>query len=243
MKPLKLLIFLSFLVIGFLETVSAVAGNQLCYPSNNVTFTQTDSKVSGLKSKTIRKPTFDFLLDFWHPVSSPMFRLLFGHSKMPEPGTTHCHPFTEDLSNLLMEEYQFSWMKIVSDVQIIDNNPWWCKEYGTLNPQQDFDEDSPSTHICYPKGWTDGIGKFICNLQHWDQIILRSENELIWRCIPSEFWCKNITSVNTYMDIIVAILSYIIILQTLGLFFNVIYSLTVPQPAIGPILPKPAPAA
>ena len=152
MKPLKLFIFLSFLVIGFLDKVSAVAENQLCYPSNNVTLTQTDSKVSGLKSKTTRKPTLDGLLDFWYPVSSPMFRLLFGHSKMPEIGTAHCHPFTQELSNLLMEEYQFTWMKIISDVQIIDNNPWWCKEYGTLNHPQpfEFDENSPSTHICYP---------------------------------------------------------------------------------------------
>ena len=144
-----------------------------------------------------------------------------------------------------MEEYQFTWMKIISDVQIIDNNPWWCKEYGTLNHPQpfEFDENSPSTHICYPKGWTDGIGKVICNLQHWDQIILRSEKELIWRCIPSEFWCKNITSANTYMDIIVAILSYVIFLQISGLFLDRIYSLTVPQPVFGPILPKPAPAA
>ena len=243
MKPLKLLNFLPFLAIGFLEKVSAEAGNQLCYPSNNVTLTQTDSKVLNLKSKTIRKPTFDFLLDFWHPVSTPMFRLLFGRSKMPELGTAHCHPFTQELSNLLMEEYKFSWMKIVSDVQIIDDNPWWCKEYGTLNPQQDFDKDSPSTHICYPKGWTDGIGKFICNLQHWDQMILRSEKELIWRCIPSEFWCKNINSANTYMDIFGAILSCLIILQTSSFFLDVIFALTAPQPAIGPILPKPAPAA
>ena len=95
MKPLKLLNFLPFLAIGFLEKVSAEAGNQLCYPSNNVTLAQTDSKVFNLKSKTIRKPTFDFLLDFWYPVSTPMFRLLFGRSKMPEIGTSHCHPFTE----------------------------------------------------------------------------------------------------------------------------------------------------
>lgn len=243
MKPLKLFIFLPFLAIGFLEKVSAVAGNQLCYPNNNATLTQTDSKVLGLKSKSIRKPTIDFLLDFWYPVSTPMFRLIFGHSKMPDPGTAHCRPFTQELSNLLLEEYQFSWMKIVSDVQIIDDNPWWCKKYGTLNPKKHFEEGSPSTHICYPKGWTDGIGKFICDLQHWDQIILRNEKEPTWRCIPSEFWCKNINSANTYMDIIVAILSYVIILQISSLFIDGIFLLTDPHPVIGPILPKPAPAA
>ena len=57
--------------------------------------------------------------------------------------------FTEELSDLLMDEYQFSLMRIVSDVEIIDGNPWWCKDFGTLNrPQPLFVENW--THICYP---------------------------------------------------------------------------------------------
>ena len=59
--------------------------------------------------------------------------------------------FTEELSYLLMDEYQFSLMRIVSDVEIIDGNPWWCKDFGTLNhPQPLFVEIW--THVCYPKG-------------------------------------------------------------------------------------------
>ena len=59
--------------------------------------------------------------------------------------------FNEELSKLLMDEYQFSLMRIVSDVEIIDGNPWWCKDFGTLNhPQPLFVENW--THVCYPKG-------------------------------------------------------------------------------------------
>ena len=73
-----------------------------------------------------------------------------------------------------MDEYQFSLMKIVSDVELIDGNPWWCKDFGTLNHPKPLIVENWYTHICYPKYWTDGIGKFMCsNLEHWDQIILR----------------------------------------------------------------------
>ena len=47
-------------------------------------------------------------------------------------------------------------MKIVSDVEIIDGNPWWCKDYGTLNHSQPIDKETipwwEPSHVCYPKG-------------------------------------------------------------------------------------------
>ena len=62
----------------------------------------------------------------WPFVTTPISNKLFGRPKIPELGTTHCHPFTEDLTNLLMDEHNFSLNRIVSDVQTIDGNPWWC---------------------------------------------------------------------------------------------------------------------
>ena len=235
-------ILLSFLVIGLLGKVCAENGNQLCYPGDNITVSQADSKLN-LKSKTIRKPTLDFWEHYWGHVSNPMSDLIFGRPKMPEIDTTHqCHPFSDELSNLLMEEYTFSWMKIVSDVQIIDSNPWWCTNFGTPNHPKTFDEKLTSPHyVCYPKHWTDGIGKFMCDLKHQDQLILRSEKELIWRCIPFEFWCRNINSYHNYMDVIALLLSLRILFQVLSLIAKGIELLT--NHVIGPIFPKPAPAA
>ena len=240
MATLKHFIFLPFIVIGLLGKVSvAQAGSRLCYPGDNITLIQTtDSKIS----KTIRKPTLDFWQHYWGHVRTPLSNLLFGRPKMPETNITqHCHPYTEELSNLLMKEYQFSWMKIISDVQIIDGHPWWCKDYGTLNHPQPFDENLGITHVCYLKDWTDGIGKFMCDLQHWDQIILRSENELIWRCIPFEFWCRDISSYNECLSIIVTLLFFGILLPVLSKVMNLIFNWFLP--VIGPIFPKPAPAA
>ena len=172
MKILKHIIFLLlFLAIGLVGKVSAEDGNQLCYPGYNITLSHADSKFLNLKSKNIRKPILEFMAVFSHH-SPPLSDLLFGQPKMPETNA-HCHPLTEELSNLLMNEYQFSWMNIVSDVQMIDGNPWWCKDYGLLNPSKPFDENMDVTHVCYPKYWTDGIGKYMCDLQHWDQMILR----------------------------------------------------------------------
>ena len=78
----------------------------------------------------------------------------------------------------------------------------------------------------------------MCDLQHQDQIILRNEKELLWRCIPFEFWCRNINSYHNYMDIIALLLSFVILLvgkaKMIELFTNHV---------IGQILPKPAPAA
>ena len=117
------------------------------------------------------------------------------------------------------------------------------------------------------KDWTDGIGKFTCNLEHWDQIILRSEKELTWRCIPFEFWCPsekrekfdvfiNIFAMFFFYGLLILLLKLMIkgteLLFTVILIpvFNrfVLYGTwTAPQPVIGPILPmfwpKPAPAA
>ena len=261
MMTFKLLIFLPVLAIAMLEKVSAEDGNQLCYPGDNITIvSKADSKLN-LKFKTIRKPTLDGLLTYWGHVSNPMSDLIFGRPKMPETDTTHqCHPFSDELSNLLMEEYQFSWMEIVSDVQIIDGNPWWCKGHGTLNHPQPFDENLGLTHICYPKYWTDGIGNFrklnfMCDLQHWDQIILRKEKELIWRCIPFEFWCQDIDNYDLFVGVIVMFLFFGILVLILSLIGKVIdllvnrfiifgtWTAPYPQPLIGPNLPKPAPAA
>ena len=161
MKTLKhLMSLLLFLSIALMGKVSAEVGNQLCYPGDNIT----DSKLFSLKSKNIRKPTLYFWEHYWPYVRSVYSELFFGSLKMPETyglihgnrqqvqnnAKQHCHPFTEELSNLLMDEYQFSFMKIVSDIQIIDDNPWWCKDYGTLNHPMPF--GGKPTHYCYPKG-------------------------------------------------------------------------------------------
>ena len=149
--------FLPFLAIGLLRKVSAEVGDQLCYPGDNIN----DSKSFSLKSKSIRKPTLNANVHYWDNVRSWTIELFLGPLKLPKT-TTHCHPFTEELTNLLIQEYQFSLMKIISNVEIIDDNPWWCNDYGTLNHPQPFDNFNP-THVCYPKDWTDGIGKFICD--------------------------------------------------------------------------------
>ena len=161
MKTLKHLISLPlFLSIGLMGKISAEVGNQLCYPGDNIT----DSKLFSLKSKNIRKPTLYFWEHYWPYVRSVYSELFFGSLEMPETygfihgnrqqiqnnAKQHCHPFTEELSNLLMDEYQFSFMKIVSDIQIIDDNPWWCKDYGTMNHPMAF--GGKPTHYCYPKG-------------------------------------------------------------------------------------------
>ena len=127
MTKLRHLIFLPFLAIGLLGEVSAEVGNQLCYPGDNIT-----------DSKSIRKPTLDFWHHYWGNVRSPVVKLLFGHLELPKTNITHCHPFTEELTNLLMEEYQFSWMEIISDVEIIDDNPWWCKGLSDLKTHMDY---------------------------------------------------------------------------------------------------------
>ena len=113
---MKNLIFLVlFLAIGLVGKVSAEEGDQACHPGDNIVY-----------SKDLRKPTLDFKADFWPFVTTPISNKLFGRPKMPELGTKHCHPFTEDLTNLLMDEHNFSLNRIVSDVQTIDGNPWWC---------------------------------------------------------------------------------------------------------------------
>ena len=231
MKSLKYLIFLPFFAIGLIGKVSAEAVNQVCYPGDNNT-----------DLENLRKPRLDFKADFWPSVTTPISNKLFGRPKMPELGTTNCHPFTEDLTNLLMDEYDFSLMRIVSDVQTIDGNPWWCTDFGTSNHPQPFDEKLTSPHyICYPKKWAEGIGKFMYDLEHQDQIILRNEKELLWRCIPLEFWCRNINSYHNYMDIIALLLSFGVLLKVLSLIAKGIELLT--NHVIGQILPKPAPAA
>ena len=90
----------------------------------------------------------------------------------------------------------------------------------------------------------------MCDLEHQDQKILRNEKELIWRCIPFEFWCRNINSYNKYMDFIAMFLCLGIILLAGNLMckgIELLVNYFAPQPAIGPILPqflpKPAPAA
>ena len=240
MTKLRHLIFLPFLAIGLLGEVSAEVGNQLCYPGDNIT-----------DSKSIRKPTLDFWHHYWGNVRSPVGKLLFGHLELPKTNITHCHPFTEELTNLLIQEYQFSLMKIVSDVEIIDDNPWWCKDYGTLNHPQPFDKEKiqwwEPSHVCYPKDWTDGIGKFMCDTQQWDQIILKIQKEIIWRCVPFEFWCRDINSYNLYLDIIIILVCFGILTIALTLIMKGIVELLVnrfdPYPGIGPILPITAPAA
>ena len=136
MATLKHFIFLPFIVIGLLGKVSvAQAGSRLCYPGDNITLIQTtDSKIS----KSIRKPTLDFWQYYWDNVKGPIWQRFFGCLKFSKTNITHCHPFTEELTNLLMEEYQFSWMEIISDVEIIDDNPWWCKGLSDLKTHMDY---------------------------------------------------------------------------------------------------------
>ena len=130
---MKHLIFLTlFLAIGLVGKESAEALNQVCYPGDNIT-----------DSKNFPKRTLAFRVVRWPFVTTPISNKLFGRPKMPELGTTHCHPFTDNLSNLLMEEYKLSWMTIVSDVQIIDGNPWWCADNGTPNHPKPFDNKLP----------------------------------------------------------------------------------------------------
>jgi hypothetical protein len=135
MKILKHLIFLPlFLAIGLVGKVSAEAGDQVCYPGDNIT----DSKLFNLKSNNIRKPTLDFWQYYWDNVKGAIWQWLFGSLKLSKTNITHCHPFTEELTNLLMEEYQFSWMEIISDVEIIDDNLWWCKGLSDLKTHMDY---------------------------------------------------------------------------------------------------------
>ena len=93
----------------------------------------------------------------------------------------------------------------------------------------------------------------MCDTQQWDQIILKSQKEVIWRCIPIEFWCEDLFFYSYYLDVFVILLAF-------GLFFLVPCFLclkgiellanryllfgtwTAPQPVNGPILPQPAPA-
>ena len=134
MKTLNPLIFLPFLAIGLLGKVSAEARLSYSYSNSysnsysySLSFAEAGNQLFSLRSKNIRKPKLDFWQYYWNNVKCPIWQLLFGSSKLPKTNITHCHPFTEELTNLLMEEFQFSWMKIISDVEIIDGNPWWCK--------------------------------------------------------------------------------------------------------------------
>ena len=105
MKSLNPLIYLTlFLAIGLVRKVSTEAGDQVCYPGDNIT----DSKLD-LKFKTIRKPTLDFWEEYWPHVRSLASEILFGKIKYPETWWTkrgnhhrtetnakqHCHPFTQ----------------------------------------------------------------------------------------------------------------------------------------------------
>ena len=136
MKPLKQLIFLTlFLAIVLVGKVSTEDGNQVCYPGDNIT----DSNLFSLKSKNIWNPTLDFWQYHWDSVKKgPIWQLLVVSLKLSNANITHCHPFSEELTNLLMEEHQFSWMEIISDVEIIDDNPWWCKGLSDLKTHMDY---------------------------------------------------------------------------------------------------------
>ena len=105
MKSLNPLIYLTlFLAIGLVRKVSTEAGDQVCYPGDNITNSKLD-----LKFKTIRKPTLDFWEEYWPHVRSLASEILFGKIKYPETWWTkrgnhhrtetnakqHCHPFTQ----------------------------------------------------------------------------------------------------------------------------------------------------
>ena len=105
------------------------------------------------------------------------------------------------------------------------------------------------------KEWTDGIGKFICNLEHWDQMILKSEKELTWHCIPEYETCpyQKIRSFNTKMDIIaifaffgISLLVLPKVLDLMGkgivLLVNRFVIWTAPHPVIVQFWLQPAPA-
>ena len=73
MKILKHLIFLLFfLAIGLVGNVSTEDGNQVCYPGDNIT----DSKLLGMKSKNIQKPTLDFWEYYLGLVGNPKIGFL-----------------------------------------------------------------------------------------------------------------------------------------------------------------------
>ena len=93
----------------------------------------------------------------------------------------------------------------------------------------------------------------ICDTQQWDQIILKSQKEIIWRCVPIEFWCEDLSFYNYYMDVFVILLSFglfvivpsFLIMKGIELLANrylLFGTWIAPQPVNGPILPQPAPA-
>ena len=85
----------------------------------------------------------------------------------------------------------------------------------------------------------------MCDTQQWDQIILKIQKEAIWRCVPFEFWCRDINSYNRYLDIIIILVCFGLLNLTLILMVKGILLLLNrfdPYPGIGPILPTTAPA-
>jgi hypothetical protein len=62
-----------FLAIGLVGKISAEAGDQLCYPGENITDLKLD-----LKFKIIRKPTLFFWEEYWPHVRSLASKCLFG---------------------------------------------------------------------------------------------------------------------------------------------------------------------
>ena len=86
----------------------------------------------------------------------------------------------------------------------------------------------------------------MCDTQQWDQIILKIQKEAIWRCVPFEFWCRDINSYNLYLDIIIILVCFGIFTIALTLIMKGIVEFLVngfdPYPGIGPILPTTAPA-
>ena len=68
-----------FLAIGLVGKISAEAGDQLCYPGENITNSKLD-----LKFKIIRKPTLFFGEEYWPHDTSLACKCLFGKIKYPE---------------------------------------------------------------------------------------------------------------------------------------------------------------
>ena len=136
MKTLENYISTAFLLLTF---TTVQAKDQHCNPGDNYTL---------ISTQTMRKPTLRFVEVFWHYPQSLLSRLVFGDSEMSTTCKTRCHPLTEELFALLVEEYQYSWMKINSEIQIFDDNPWWCKDFGKLNHPEQFDSENspPSRH-------------------------------------------------------------------------------------------------
>ena len=73
-------------------------------------------------------------------------------------------------------------------------------------------------------------------------IMSDAENEPIWRCIPFEFWCRNLSNYYDFLDILIILRSYVIFLTILAKSMEQLVSWVNSWNIPNPNFPKPAPA-